>query len=333
MKKVFLINIIFIIIIFLLLELSIRIFTNITVHGIASEIINQSINPKFNYANISGKKVFGKKVYTDKNGFRITKNKKEKFSSVIKNNLENIYFIGGSVTFGSGVNQEDTFSGILDSEIKNTNIYNASVIGGNLSNNYNILKSKIKDENLKKIFINLSLDDIIYKDELIIDDNLMLNNNDKKFLKKLKQNIIIQKLNTFIRSKSVIWVWLKGSFLNSEKGYYEYALNSFKNNNNLEYLDKYLALVSEYNKKLNNKIIFLIIPYSYQIKNNNCTNTDFAEKIILKNLNNKKFDYIEIKKVFCNDENKDEIFFKNDPSHLSVYGHKLLANYLRKELN
>ena len=61
MKKVILINIIFIVSIFLLIEFSIRIFSNITVHGIADGIINQSTKPKFNYPNISGRKVFVKK--------------------------------------------------------------------------------------------------------------------------------------------------------------------------------------------------------------------------------------------------------------------------------
>ena len=44
MKKVILINIIFIVSIFLLIEFSIRIFSNITIHGIADGIINQSTN-------------------------------------------------------------------------------------------------------------------------------------------------------------------------------------------------------------------------------------------------------------------------------------------------
>ena len=53
--------------------------------------------------------------------------------------MKNIYFIGGSVTFGSGVEQKNTFSGILNKKFENYNIINSSVIGSNLINNLKIL--------------------------------------------------------------------------------------------------------------------------------------------------------------------------------------------------
>ena len=162
MKKIILINIISIVSIFLFIEFSIRILSNITVHGIAEGIIDESIKPKFNFPNVPGYKVFGKKVFTDDKGFRIVENKLNTNKS-----LKKIYFIGGSVTFGSGVKQEDTFSGLFGEKNKNLDVHNASVIGSNLSNNSDILKSKIKTSNLEKVYINLSLDDIVENQDLI----------------------------------------------------------------------------------------------------------------------------------------------------------------------
>ena len=43
-------------------------------------------------------KVFGKKVYTDEIGFRVVK----KYQRIINDKLDKVFFIGGSVTFGSG---------------------------------------------------------------------------------------------------------------------------------------------------------------------------------------------------------------------------------------
>ncbi len=325
MKKVILINIIFIVSIFLLIEFSIRIFSNITVHGIADGIINQSTKPKFNYPNISGRKVFGKKVYTDEKGFRVVKKNQRK----INDKLDKVYFIGGSVTFGSGVNQEETFSGIFGEKNKNINVYNASVIGSNLSNNLNILEEKVNPKNLNKVFINLSLDDIIDNQNLIDDGNLLTNNS--TFIKILKENIIIQKANSFVRAKSVTWVWLKGAFLNSVERYYNYSLDSFRDKKNLLYLDKNLSLISNFNQTFNNKIVILIIPYSQQIKNENCNKEDLAEIEMKKSLKNNNLDFIAVKNIFCATKNKDKIFLKHDPSHLSPYGHKTLAKFLIKE--
>ncbi len=60
-------------------------------------------------SKINGKKVIGEKVFTDNKGFRVKKNHEAKD----KSNLKEIYFIGGSTTFGNGVLQKNTFSGIL----------------------------------------------------------------------------------------------------------------------------------------------------------------------------------------------------------------------------
>ena len=119
MKKILLINVIIVIFIFVFIEIFIRITTNITPQGLSKGIINTSIDPVFNYPNVKGKKVFGQKVFTDNSGYRIQKKNNKEMNSPI------IYFIGGSVTFGSGVKQKETFSGILNQKFSNYNIINS----------------------------------------------------------------------------------------------------------------------------------------------------------------------------------------------------------------
>ena len=332
MKKILLINIIIVISIFAFIEIIIRITTNITPQGLSKGIINTSLDPVFNYPNINGKKVFGQKVFTDSLGYRIQKKDQKKINSSF------IYFIGGSVTFGSGVKQEDTFSGVLNKKISNYNIVNSGVIGSNLINNFKIL-NKTKKKKLKKIYINFSLDDLAGLDQLIEKET---NEEDKEnfaeknpnLVSKLKENKIFLKINKFIRSKSVTYVWLKGLFLNSQKGYYDHALSSFKNEENLKGLEDILLKISNLNsKELNNKIQFLIIPYSYQINDENCNRKDYAENVINKYFSKAKVELIKFKEVFCGIENKNKIYLKFDPSHLSPYGHKIIANFLEGKIN
>ena len=96
MKKIIIINIIILITFFLLIEFSLRIFVNITPQGLSKGIIDEnSSQPRFNFSNIKEGKVFGKNIYTDNKGFRITKDKsKKKFSNGIKI-LDNYFFVGG----------------------------------------------------------------------------------------------------------------------------------------------------------------------------------------------------------------------------------------------
>ena len=332
MKKILLINIIIIIFIFIFIEIIIRITTNITPQGLSKGIINTSADPVFNYPNINGKKVFGQKVFTNDLGYRVTeKNSKER-------NFEYIYFIGGSVTFGSGVKQEETFSGILNQKFSNYNIVNSSVIGSNLVNNFKILEN-IQKEKLKKVYINFSLDDLVGLGQLIEEEE---NNNNKNNLKEekpdlvsqLKKNKIFIKINKFIRSKSVTYVWIKGLFLNSQKKYYDNAIISYKNDENIKELEDILFKISSLNKReLKNKIYFLVIPYSFQINDKNCVKKDYAENIIDEYFSKAKVELIKFKDIFCRAKNKEKIYFKFDPSHLSPYGHMIVANFLGRKIN
>ena len=330
MKKIFFVNISILLIIFLLFEITLRIFTNITPQGVSKGIINQSINPIFNFPNINGKKVFGKKVFTDNKGFRVSENHETKD----KSNLEEIYFVGGSTTFGNGVLQRNTFSGVLKKSLRKINIFNSSVIGSNLDNNLLIIQEKIETKNLKNIFINFSIDDLSGFEIIRNNKNNNVKNNIQKnsIIYKLKESLVLNYINNFFRSKSVTYVWLKGLFLKPEERYYKYALSEFEVEDKILYLDKTLAKYAKQNSILNNKLIFLIIPFSQQINNENCKKDDLAEQIIESKFKKYKFRYIKFKKIFCEDLKKNKIFLKYDYSHLSTYGHKIVANTLMQKI-
>tara|TARA_X000000950_G_scaffold284416_1_gene387475 strand:+ start:719 stop:1693 length:975 start_codon:yes stop_codon:yes gene_type:complete len=324
MKKVILINMLVIFLIIITGEVLLRVFGNITIHGISKGIINYKDKPVFNYPNISNKKAFGKIIYTDSNGFRIS-NINQK-----KRNKKNIYFVGGSVTFGKGVEQENTFTGILNSQIREYNIINAGVVGSNLENNIKIIKKKIEKKNLENIFINFSLDDLVSIDDMIAFEKKK-SNKKFSFYEKIKKNSFIIYINNFIRTKSIIYITLKGYFFKTDEVYYQQAINLYKSENNLKFLEKLIEDISELEN--NSKIVFIMIPYNYQIRKGNCKQDDLAEKEIVKAMANKNIKLIRLKKNFCEDKNPDKIFFSFDPAHLSNYGHKLVAKILMMRLN
>ena len=328
MKKVIIINLSIIFLIIMATETTLRIFLDITPQGISKGIIDEnSSEPRFNYKKINKGKVFGQKVYTDEDGFRISKDHNNR----VNQNNRNIYFVGGSVTFGSGVKQSETFSGLLNRQLGEFNIYNASVTGSNLKNNIDIIKKKIDKKNLEMIYINFSLDDIQNNNNFVkeIEKKKTTTNS---FMNLIKKNYFIKKINIFIRSKSVTYVWVKGVIFNSEKNYYLHALNTFKNKSNLISLKILMKEINKYNKELNDKIKFLIIPYSYQITDSNCQKEDYAERIIEKSLKENNLKYFKIKNFFCGNNQKNKIFFNQDPSHLSKYGHNEVAKYLKSKI-
>ena len=322
MKKIFIINIITVIVLLLTIEGILRMFGNLTPLGLSEGVINnKSYEPNFNNKNVRNLKVFGKKVYTDSEGFRIS-GKKTNYQD--RNKI--IYFVGGSVTFGSGVIYEDTFVGILNSKSNNVFHINSGVIGSNIKNNYFILKNKIIDKNFEKIYVNFSLDDLIMTS--LINDEKADRRNNLTILEKLKKIELFVWLNNFLRSKSVTYVYIKGFALNVPKSYYLQTIRYYKLKKNVEFMKEYLDKIEKINSKNDNKIIFLLIPYSHQINNENCLIDDFAENIIKNELNSRNLKYINFKTIFCKNESKKKIFFTNDPSHLSPYGNDVVARHL-----
>ena len=124
--------------------------------------------------NIEGK-VFGAKVYTDSNGFRIPN-----INFKYKKNISSILFVGDSTLFGNGVDEKKTFLGLIRSELKKTNIYNASAPGHNINANYSKIKNHKKIDNINKIILVYTLNDILdieQEESLNKENNTNINSN------------------------------------------------------------------------------------------------------------------------------------------------------------
>lgn len=321
MKRVIFINLIIVSLLFIILELSLRLILDVRPLGIAEGIINEENEKiRFNYENVKGKKIFGTPIFTDQNGFRIVKNYKPK-----NDNIKKIFFIGGSVTFGSGVDQEFTFSGLLNSKLQNYNIFNASVMGSDLKNNYNILKKITTEDNIDKIFINFSFDDI---QKTKIDKSFVEGKKQTFLVDDLKNYNILKNINAFLRSKSVIYVFIKGFLFDTRNVYYFNALKSYSNKNNLMLIDQEFKKIKKINN--NTEIFFLKIPYFTQVSIENCKKNDIGELKIMEKMKKYNFKLIDFKPIFCSYNSREKIYLTFDPSHLSPFGHKLVANYLNE---
>ena len=319
MKKIVLINLIIIIILIFLSEMTLRVFLSYNVQGISENLINKEISYRFNQPNLNYGKAFGVKIYTDKYGFRI--NKKHN----IKKNKEEILFVGGSVTFGPGIKVDETFVELLNNQ-STLNIRNASVFGTNFENNIEIIKNYENLKNVKKIFVNFPLDDII-------SNNIKLEKKiteDREIINSLKKNKIISYINGIVRTKSASYVFIKGIIANPQKYNYIHDLNLYKNEKLLKQLEVNLDELSKVIPK--DKIFFYSIPYAAQVKND-CKTQDDTDKILKRIFNKKNYSILFLKSKFCEYKKPINYYFKKDPVHLSKTGHIIVAKILKKYIN
>ena len=324
MKRILLLNVTFIIVILFLAELIVRFFFDFHTQGISKNLVINDKNLRFNNPNLINGEAFGEKIFTDKNGFRVLKRN-------IKNNKKvDILFIGGSVTFGPAVNAEKTFVEQLNNNT-NLNVVNASVFGSNLKNNYNIFKKFGLNKNIKKIFISFSIDDIDIPNEKQKKTRLAISN--KTIVGKIKSIDFIYDLNIWFRSKSALYTWSKGVIFDPQDINYNHDLALYEDVDRLKKMEILLKEISIKHPNLKKNIYFFHIPYEVRVRKKNCYKDDLAEKIVKNYFKKYNFNFIELKNKICKRKNSKKLFLRNDYAHLSIKGHQVIYEELKKYLN
>ena len=317
MKKIIISNLLIILIFFSIAEIFLNYFNLSGLKGYEKELIKK----KKNIETI----VFGKKVFIDKFGYRTPNN-----SFIYKENLRRIIFIGDSVLFGSGIDEEKTFVGKLRLENNNISFVNAGIIGNDIPE---ILFDIEKNNKLfpdSEFIIVLTLDDIqINKTK---NDSFELNNNNN-FVKKLKENYIINKINVFLRAKSYTYIWIKGIVTKPSERYFVENLNYYNSKKNINFFDEYIKKIKKIinSKKLSVK--FIILPFEYQTRNQCNEKYLIPQKKINNIFEKNEIDLFDLTQNFCIYLNPKKLYLNFDPVHLSVKGHDLVFEFISREIN
>ena len=106
MKKIILLNLVILFFFIIFLEILANLFNLSQLLGTESKLIERRNNSHYLVPGSTGK-IFNTKVYIDNNGFRVP-SLNYKYTGI-----KDVYIIGDSVAFGSGVKEEKTFVGLL----------------------------------------------------------------------------------------------------------------------------------------------------------------------------------------------------------------------------
>ena len=325
MLKILSINIFIIVVLLVFSEILFRTLNLVPLQGYDKKMFIEEDEVVLNRPN-SLLIAAGKKVKTDKNGFRVPLNQ-NKHDSDLKNTL----ILGDSTSFGFGVDEKDTFVGILRNKVK-YNLHNGSVIGHNIDSYLYQLKKYFEKTNsdFDNVIIFLCLNDIITKEGVVVNTKL------KKIIYSEKDNFIIRflkrditfKANVFLRERSALFVFLKSIFLNSVERYYVYMSSLYENKNFLIRYSESFKKISDFSRQKNLNLKFVLLPFKMQtIKN--CEEQYLQPQIqtskILKEFDLIFYDFTE---EFCNNKDNANLYLNFDPMHLSKSGHELVSTLL-----
>lgn len=263
-----------------------------------SLFVENKYNKTMGLAQNSSGKFFGKKIHTDEYGFRQMKS---------PTNYEKSWlFLGDSVTFGVGVDTEKIFPQLIQNEFQSIKIYNTAIIGYSTLNYLDVVEAFLRDhDDIEKVILFFCLNDVY--------GNLSLNNN----------NISTkEKVLSFLRSNSKLYLLLKNIFFDRSKTYALYDIGLYKEGNSeiYKHLNAILSIKAKIDKS-NINFILVILPYEYQLRMGDLKSPQVLLKKFFKD---HKIKTLDIYKDFTL-LNSESYYLYGDPMHLSPLGHEIVA--------
>ena len=319
MKKIFIVNFFFILLIILFLEIIMNIFQFSGLMGIQKGVIYKTGDTHYLKPNNEGI-VFDEVIFTDSNGYRVP-SKSYKYSGD-----SNIFILGDSVAFGNGVKEDKTFIGLLRKEFIKKNFLNSSAPGYQINDHVNVINQTAKFRNVDKIMYFFTLNDIYGSSNII-----NLDNKKKESDYNLKKYKLLNDLNSYLRNKSYLYMFIKGIGTDPSKRWFLNLYENFKKKD-LDGTKNYFISLKNFSTKIQSDFIVILLPYEFQTRN--CSkNILKPQKEISDILLNLNIEFKDLTNVFCNQKNPKKNFYKFDPMHLSKLGHKLVYNTLKDEIN
>jgi lysophospholipase L1-like esterase len=310
--KLIVINLLVFILILLVLEGLTRLFSNtIRTQGtddvlLQKSIYHTSLGLKKSYTGYA----FDREVNTDVYHFR-------KNGITFNDSLQTTLLLGDSVTMGVGVNDLETFSALIQEKTPNINIANPSVIGFDTYDYVNVYESLAQNDklNIKKVIVFFCLNDIYVRE-----------NNDTAPM--LSGKPFIGKIFDFLKTNSYFYIWLKGTFFDRSKVFFENDYSLYKDKNVEKVAENFKKIAKSCNA---NQIEFnvVLLPYEYQLRNHENDTIYHPQKVLSEKLIQLGINVFDCKNYVKNNINNNvqEAFLFADGIHFSEKGHQIIADY------
>lgn len=317
--KLIAINIFVVIILFLVSEIIVRVLgPKIFLPGTEGSLLQDSVyyNSQGLSLIVSGNSMGVRKLTTDERMWKYSADKKSK---------RKILFLGDSVTMGIGVDNDSTFCGRINNAANDILVYNPALIGYSVSDYKNIVKKMfVEEENrlgIAEVVLCWCLNDV-YADHLV------------QNTPQLKSESFWVKGVIFLRNNSHLYQYLKNLFTDRPQKYFLFD-NQFYNTQNKIYHDALRDLEEIINtlESVKMKMKIFILPYEYQLRDENYSLNNQPQKLLMSFINDKNVEVLDGANAFLanGDDSKGNYLF-GDGIHFSERGHKLLADFILKNL-
>src|SRR5215475_3096265 len=258
---------------------------------------------------------FGKRITIDEFGFRKMISPENYASSWL--------ILGDSVTFGVGVDTEDTYIQLLQNALPSVKLWNTAVLGYDFRNYKDVLNHWLVESqsipNIRKVIMFVCLNDVDIHDTAIANPRIRVVSSNS-----------IEQVISFFRRNSKFYILLKNTVSDRSKVYFQHDYLLYKNESKT--FAEAMNIIDEINaflRKKNIDFVTVILPYEYQLRAKEDVYL-LPQKLLTAHFKEKGIPYIDAFADFERAGDKQRNFLYADFSHFSKNGHRVVANILKE---
>lgn len=299
-----------------------RLFLNINFRRTSKEFVTTNSLGIVNGNAKNAKGVsFGVDVYSDENGFRINPNRAE------KQNEAAVLFLGDSVTFGVGIEEEKTFVGLFRQRLTDVTVYNSAFVGASIPDYERVVNDFIPQHGeVKQVYLFYCLNDFHLAPEA--ENSNPETSADKKNSLKYKLAQIFPAMNDFFGSRSKLYVYITGKASDPSLRYFQADFNAYNVDDEMfNRIMQPIVNISEELKKRNIKFVVFLNPYEAQLRANDEADM-MPQRKLEQFFRRRDIAYVNTTDKFREVKPSTDAFLFADPMHLSERGHKIVFDAL-----
>ncbi len=258
---------------------------------------------------------FGKRITIDEFGFRKMA-APEKYSS-------SWLILGDSVTFGVGVDTENTYIQLFQNTLHSVRLWNTAVLGYDFKNYKDVLRHWIVDNhsipNIRRVLLFICLNDVDISGSAF----------ENPHIKPVTSNYV-ERVMSFFRRNSKLFILMKNAVSDRSQVYFQHDYQLY-NNESRAFIEA-MNILGEMNAFLRERNIdfaAVILPYEYQLRTKNERHL-LPQKLLASSLKEKGILYLDAYPYFELAGDGPKNFLYGDFSHLSKNGHEVVANILKE---
>jgi lysophospholipase L1-like esterase len=259
----------------------------------------------------------GKVFHIDANGFRVD----PQFKPAAPQDAPAILIVGDSVSFGVGLEDNETVTELLRRAIPNRQFYNASAIGYFTFDYKNVVDALIKQKpGIKTVAIFYCLNDIT--DVSATQIKLQASSD---VLPEVEPQTFPNKINQFLRTRSKLYLLIKKYLRDTQMTHFRADASFYRDDENVRFGTQYIADVKKTLDKAGIKLKVFILPYEAQLRPDSLDDFMMPQRKIVDFLISNNIDYYDTTPDFKNAGHPEALYLFDDPMHFSAKGHKVLA--------